>query len=109
MSGTTSLLSRWSTSISIQTLSSTTTNQYGEYTYNAATNIQGRLIQTEEEINSFREGGSKILADAKLFTEEDLDINTKVGSYLVISKKSCKDKDNNIAFYKYYLCRKHQS
>jgi hypothetical protein len=61
----------------------------------------GRLIQSEEEI--VVEDGSKVVAKAKLFTDECLIMNTCIGSYKVISLKPCRDKSNTIIFYKYFL------
>ena len=102
----TSLLNRWSETISIKIPS--TADKYNQYTYTDST-ILGRLIQSEEEVLMYnnnlqdRKMGNKVLAKAKLFTTSDLEINTKIGDYSVISKKACKDKNNVINFYKYYL------
>ena len=100
------LLTKWFTTISVQTPN--TTNQYNQITYNTASNISGRLIETDEEKKSQGTGegiskGEKIVPKAKLFTFSSLAIDTKVGDYKIISKKACKDKSNDIIFYKYML------
>ncbi len=100
------LISSWSESITIQ--SPSTADKYNQYTYTTST-ILGRLVQTEEERTIYnnnlqdRNMGDILFARAKLFTSSDLSINTKVGDYIIISKKECKDKNNVIKFYKYYL------
>lgn len=99
------LVNRWSKTISVRTPG--TTNEYNQKDSYTTTDIEGRLIQTEEEIivtagNSLSKG-EKVIAKAKLFTSSDLPLDTKVGNYKIISKKDCENKDSTVEFYKYYL------
>lgn len=101
-----SMISNWSESIIVQAAG--TKNKYNQCAYTETT-ISGRLVQTEKEIQSYKNArqernmGDKVLAVAKLFTTTLLSIDSKVGDYKIISIKACKDKNNTLKFYKYYL------
>jgi hypothetical protein len=94
------MITDWSTSISIKVPGSF--DRYNQTTYTSST-IQGRLVLTNIEI--LTNDNQKLIADAKIFTLSDLSIGTLVvydsDDYSILSKKAARDKDNNIAFYKY--------
>lgn len=91
-------ITNWYSDITISTPS--TPNKYNDITYTTDT-IRGRLIETEEKVQLAN--GETVIANAKLFTNEVLALRTKIDTYLIISKKACKDKNNVICFYKYFL------
>jgi hypothetical protein len=93
------LVERWSTSITVMT--PLTTNQYNEITYNTATTIQGRFVIHDELVQIA--SGEKILSKAILYTDTELDINTKIGDYLIFTSEPCKNNKNEIEFYRYHL------
>lgn len=94
------LIKRWSTSIDIETPSSAKSDQFNQYSY-TEDSISGRLIQKEEEI--ILTNGEKTVTKAQLYTDEDLQLDTKVGVYKIIASKQLKDKYNDIQGYKYWL------
>lgn len=96
------MINRWSETIAVTQPTSNNTNQYGELTFEDSEDIDGRLIETEEEV--INDKGDKVIAKAKLFTSEsDLKINTKIGNYKIFSSKELKNHHNEIECYKYWL------
>jgi hypothetical protein len=95
------LINRWSETITIQIASEA--NKYNQCTYTNST-IQGCLIQATELVQ-VNEKGEKIISNAKLFTTTKLKINDKVGNFVIMHEKTCKDKNNAVQFYKYYLSK----
>lgn len=91
-------INSWYTDIDIYIPS--TPDKHNDITYTLST-IQGRLNITEEKVQL--PNGETVIAKAKLFTNEILALRTKIDTYLIISKKPCKNKSNTICFYKYYL------
>lgn len=97
------LINRWSESITVQIAS--VKDKYNQCTYTDST-ITGRLTQsTSKESIMWDKYGEKITSDGKLFTLADLEIGDKAGGYKIVYKKECKDKNNVLQFYKYYLSR----
>lgn len=97
------LVNRWSENITVQIAG--TKNQFNQCTYTNST-ILGRLTQsTSKEDIMWDKYGEKITSDGKLFTLSDLKIGDKAGGYKIVYKKECKDKNNVLQFYKYYLSR----
>jgi hypothetical protein len=97
------LVDNWSEEITVQIAG--TRDKYNQCTYTNQT-ITGRLTQsTSREDIMWDKYGEKISSDGKLFTLSSLSIGDKVGGYKIVYKKECKDKNNNLQFYKYYLSR----
>lgn len=96
--GASAVVDRWSESITVSIAG--TKDKYNQCTYTNST-ITGRLVQTEEEV--LLKNGEKVVTNAKLLTTTELSIDDKVGDYKIISIKACKDKNNVIQFYKYFL------
>jgi hypothetical protein len=97
------LINRWSETITIQIASDS--SKYNQCTYTNST-IVGRLVQsTSKEAIMWDKYGEKITSDGKLFTLANLKIGDKAGGYKIVYKKECKDKNNVLQFYKYYLSR----
>jgi hypothetical protein len=97
------LVTRWSEEITVQIASDT--SKYNQCTYTDRT-ILGRLTQSEsKESIMWDKYGEKITSDGKLFTLSELKIGDKAGGYKIVYKKECKDKNNVLQFYKYYLSR----
>jgi hypothetical protein len=92
------LIKRWSESITVEVPGAK--DKYNQCAY-TTTIITGRLIQTIEE--TILKNGEKVTANAKLYSVTELDLDTKVGSYKIIKKKECKNKNNTLQFYKYHL------
>lgn len=92
------LINRWSTNITVSIAG--TKDKFNQCVYTTST-IQGRLNQTEEEI--IIKNGDKVITKAILHSTTALSIDDKIGDYKIISIKACKDKNNVIQFYKYYL------
>jgi hypothetical protein len=92
------LVNRWSGYVSVSIAG--TKDKYSQCTYTSDT-IQGRLIETEEEV--IIKNGTKVIVKAKLLSTTQLSLDDKVGNYKIISTKECKDKNNVIQFYKYFL------
>jgi len=94
------IVSRWSEELTIQVAG--TRDKYSQCTY-TNTAVQGRLIQAEEEV--MLKNGTKVISNAKLFTTTNLKNGDKIGNYIIMHEKTCKDKRNNAQFYKYYLSK----
>lgn len=95
------MLTRFSSSVSIQTPSTTTSNQFGQYEYNSISTIQGRYIEIEEIV--YKDSGDKEMSKAKLYTNEVLQNHTKIGDYRIFHKRIGKNKNNTIQWYLYFL------
>ena len=99
------LIERWSTSITVNTPTTTVSDEYNQYSYNTDSTIQGRLIE-EEEIITFSENtghGDKEISKARLYSTSELQYMTKVGEYHVFHKRVGKDNKNDTQFYIHFL------
>ena len=91
-------IEKWYTTIIVQIPSDA--DRYNQHTFTQNT-IQGRLIETDEEVVD--SNGEIIRAKGKLFTMTELDYNTKIGDFKIISIKPCYNKYIVLQFYKYML------
>jgi len=92
------LVDEWSETIAISIPGAI--NKFGEKTYTTSS-IEGRLVEIEEE--KLIKNGEKVISKAKLHTTTLLEIDTKIGDYKIVAIKKCKNENNVIKFYKYWL------
>ena len=93
-----SMVRKWSESFTVKVPG--TMNQYNQCTY-TETSCFGRLINTVEEF--IIDNGEKVLSKARFYSTTLLTIDTQIGDYKIKSVKTCKDQNNVVQFYKYWL------